>query len=425
MTPQHFQQQERFLTHYASQFYGLINPGRFGFASLEIDAVLLSAGKFGLTYAAGILPDHTPFTIDELMVITVPETACDAIITLTLPIHRYGTAQVSEHSETRYQFYDDEVIDSVKPNAPTARIEMARPGFELKISDEAPAGFVQLQVARITHVDTNGVVHLDNSFIPSALNLQVSRYVLDKLEELSGRINQKTRTIASRLKSGRRFKSEQSLWQDQLWSVILGQWKARLGVLMAQPFLCPFILYKELFVMIGSLGALSENEPPEPSNLHPDTLSERMPEVFDYLLSALDLASQEAVVELTLDDSRLISKRVLTAVMPLQVNATYRCILSVSAPEEVEWLIENIPRFITLAPETQLDELLRTAMPGLELTPLTLPPAELNLPDCQTFVVDTSAPVWQQMLQDSSRLAVHLDRQLGEPMVRLFLIQQA
>lgn len=149
-----------------------------------------------------------------------------------------------------------------------------------------------------------------------------------------------------------------------------------------------------------------------------------MPEVFNFLLSALDLASRESVIELSLDDSRFISKRILSAMLPLQVNHTHRCILSVSAPEDAAWLMENIPRFVTLAPETQIDELLRTAMPGLELSPLTMPPVELSLPDCQTFVVDTLSQAWKQMLQENGRLNVHLDRQLGEPEIRLFLIQQ-
>ncbi|MGI9274857.1 MAG: type VI secretion system baseplate subunit TssK [Endozoicomonas sp.] len=424
MTPQHFQQQERFLTHFTSQYYGLLNPSRFGFATLDIDSVLLSAGKFGITGAAGIFPDHSPFIIDELLVISIPENTCDAIVYLTLPIHRYGTAEVSESPSTRYQYYAEDIIDSINPQSPVARVEMARPSLELMISDDDSAGYTRIQVARITHIDNDGAVHLDNRFIPSALNLRTSRFVLDKLEELSGRISQKTRTIASRLRSGRHFKSEQSLWQDQLWSVILGQWKARLGVLMTQPFLCPFILYKELFVMIGSLGGLSEETPPEPLNLHPDALTQIMPEVFNFLLSALDLASRESVIELSLDDSRFISKRILSAMLPLQVNHTHRCILSVSAPEDAAWLMENIPRFVTLAPETQIDELLRTAMPGLELSPLTMPPVELSLPDCQTFVVDTLSQAWKQMLQENGRLNVHLDRQLGEPEIRLFLIQQ-
>ena len=425
VTPQHFQQQERFLTHYSSQYHRLVNPSGYGFASLKIDQILLAAGKFEIVEGSGIFPDMTPFVIDEPLVINVPEGTCDASVILTLPCQKYGSQVVGDASEFRYQFQAEDIIDCIKPDAPVARIEMARPNLGLSISDDPQAGLTHLHVARVTYIDNDGEVHLDNSFIPSALNLRVSRYVMDKLEELLGRLNQKSRLVTSRLEKGRTFKSEQSLWQDQLWSIILSQWKSGLELLMVQPFITPLELCKILFSMSGSLEPLSKEQAPEPVHLTPDTLSQVLPGVFRFLLSALDITSQEGVFELDVNDSWFAEQRILTVTFPIQQHSPqYRCILAIATDQEPAWLADNVPKFVTVAPESRLAVLLETAVPGFGLQPLSLPPVELNLSDCQAFLIDSQSQTWLEMLQNQENLAIHLDRQLGDPEVRLFMIQQ-
>ena len=195
---------------------------------------------------------------------------------------------------------------------------------------------------------------------------------------------------------------------------------------MAQPFITPFELGKTLFAMCGSLAPLSREPAPEPAHLAPDKLSNILPEVFRFLLSALDITSQEGVFELEINDSGFAEQRVLTVSFPLpRQSLHHRCILAVESNQEAAWLIDNVPKFATLAPRSRLAVLLETAMPGFELQPLSLPPVELNLSDTQTFSVDSRSRTWQDMLQHQEKLAIHLDRQLGDPLIRLFMIQQA
>ena len=94
MTPQHFQQQDRFTQYLAAQYYHLLNPARFGFSALEIDVQSLKSGKFCISYASGVLPDNTPILIDVPLAIDVAPTVSDALVTLALPVVCEGSAQV-------------------------------------------------------------------------------------------------------------------------------------------------------------------------------------------------------------------------------------------------------------------------------------------------------------------------------------------
>ena len=420
MTPQHFQQQDRFSQYLAAQYYHLVNPVRFGFSTLEIDVQSLKSGKFCISYASGILPDNTPILIDVPLTIDVAPTVSDALVTLALPAVCEGHAQVSDRDQTRYLFCSQTMIDSVRPDAPTAQVDMARPNLQLKIGNESLPGYVGLKVARIVHVDGNGVVQLDGSFIPSTINLRVSRFAMEKLAELLSRISQMSSAVACRLDSGRKFKSEHSLLQDRLLSMCFAQWQARLAALMTCPCLCPQVLYQELFAVVGGLSGLTGQEIPQPVALHPDSLGEVLPPVFQRLIEAVDVFSRDAVMEVPLDRSAFEQERLLVAALPAALGASVQCVLSIeTSGVDSGWLMTNIPRFLTVAPQRRIRALLQTALSGLKLTPLAMPPIELCLPNCQTFVIDLSDP----MVADCTHLALHFDKQLGEPGVRLFMIQ--
>lgn len=420
MTPQHFQQQNRFTQYLAGQYFQLMNPVCFGFTTLEIDVESLKSGRFRVNYASGILPDCTPFLLDEPLTTTPPSATSDAIVTLVLPVTRDGCSEIGDSVQHRYRFHGQSLVDTVNPNAPVAHVDMALPNFQLIIGNDSTEGYVSLNVARISYIDGNGAICLDSSFIPSAINLQISRVVMDKVEHLFNRIQQMASAVAFRINSGRQFKSEHILLQDRLWSMYFSQWQARLAVMMTRPHVLPQELYQELFSMAGGLSGLTGYEIPKPKVLHQDSLGDVLPEIFEQLMNAMDIVSRDTVMEVPLDHSDFQMERILTAAIPAALGSNVQCVLSFEiSGADSGWLMANIPRFITVAPQDRIQSLLKAAMSGLKLTPLATPPIELCLPNCQTFVIDLSDP----LIKDSSHFALHFDKQLGDPEVRLFMIQ--
>ena len=89
LQPQHLQQQDRYLERLVRASTGGMRPFAWGLTQLEVDADLLSLGKFALRTVAGILPDGTPFLVpgdaDHPTPIDLPETARNSIVLLPQP----------------------------------------------------------------------------------------------------------------------------------------------------------------------------------------------------------------------------------------------------------------------------------------------------------------------------------------------------
>lgn len=54
LSPQHFQQQERYVEHFTREFVGQISPNSYGLTHLELDRTMLSIGKVSVRRAKGI-----------------------------------------------------------------------------------------------------------------------------------------------------------------------------------------------------------------------------------------------------------------------------------------------------------------------------------------------------------------------------------
>ena len=63
LQPQHLQQQERYMERLVRASTAALRPFSWGLTRLDLDAGLLTLGKFSVRAAAGILPDGTPFSI--------------------------------------------------------------------------------------------------------------------------------------------------------------------------------------------------------------------------------------------------------------------------------------------------------------------------------------------------------------------------
>ena len=63
LQPQHLQQQERYFERLIRTSTSGLAPFTYGLTRLDVDADLLTLGRFALRSASGIMPDGTPFTI--------------------------------------------------------------------------------------------------------------------------------------------------------------------------------------------------------------------------------------------------------------------------------------------------------------------------------------------------------------------------
>ncbi len=114
LQPQHLQQQERYLERLIRASTAALTPFSFGLTGLEVDADLLTLGKFALRSASGLMPDGTPFAIpgdvDQPLPIDLPETLRNTTLHLMLPARQPGAVETApaERTDTAARFVLDE-----------------------------------------------------------------------------------------------------------------------------------------------------------------------------------------------------------------------------------------------------------------------------------------------------------------------------
>ena len=65
LRPQHLQQQDRYFERYVETRCHALRSNSWGLTELEVERDLLAIGQLGLTRAAGVFPDGTPFRMPE------------------------------------------------------------------------------------------------------------------------------------------------------------------------------------------------------------------------------------------------------------------------------------------------------------------------------------------------------------------------
>ena len=97
--PQHFQQQERYLSYLLYSQQQLHSAYYWGFTHYTFNQGLLAIGKLGLEQAGGILPDGTVFSCpaEDMLppALDIDETVRDQIVYLGLPVARNGLTEVA------------------------------------------------------------------------------------------------------------------------------------------------------------------------------------------------------------------------------------------------------------------------------------------------------------------------------------------
>ena len=426
VSPQHFQQQERFFTNYISRFFNLQHPGEFGFARMVLVPELLQVGKIAIREAYGVFPDMTPFVVDKQLVIDIPEDYRNQMVHLVMPLSRHGDREVGpEDSETgryRYTLNSEELMDNTNPDNPSVKVSLARLQTGLVLGGRDLSHYSYLPVAKIQMIDATGGVQLDRRFIPPLLNIHVSNRLSLWLQDYHTRISQRVTMMTKRLHSGRGYKSPQALYRDQLWLMVLSEWHARIGCYKNTRHIPPKELYMSLQAMAGAISGLLLTPSPKTDDLNPYKLHEAFGPLLDYLSDAIHDSGYEWVSELTADDSDFNSTGLLTYDLPENLSD---CRLIIAIPETLALRLgKDTSSYLTLAPNVCITELVHDAMPGIPIKELPLPPSEINLTDHIYLEPDYSTPLFQQLRQDDVQLAMHLDHQVNSTQIRIFLIRQ-
>ena len=415
LQPQHLQQQDRYLERLVRTSTAGLVPFSYGLSQLELDADLLTLGKFALRSVAGILPDGTPFSVpsdaDHPRPLDVPEAARNSIVYLLLPTRQAGGVETApaDLTETvaRFVVSEHEANDINAGYQGSATVPVGRLRLRYALEGEARDGHTAIGLARIAEVRPDKSVVLDDGFIPPLLLTSASPALAGFATQLQGLLHHRAEALAGRVsESATRGAAEIA---DYLMLQLTNRYEpllTPLATIVGQ--LHPEAFYRTCVSLAGELATFTETRkrPPAFPPYRHDDLQATFRPVMASLRQSLSAVLEQTAVPIPLQERRFgirvgpISDRTLVA------SGTW--VLAVKAAMPAEQLRRGFPNLCKIGPVEQIRELINVALPGIAVRALPVAPRQLPYYAGTTyFELDRSSPYWAALAR-SGGIAIHV-----------------
>jgi type VI secretion system protein ImpJ len=417
LQPHHFQQETRYLERLVDARTRCISPFAWGFSDLQLDEGLLALGKIGITRAAGMLPDGTPFSMPQLdplpPPLALPDDVKGELICLALPAQREGLNEFDYGSNdgsaadglSRFEAVQEDVRDNTSAADEPATIQVGRLRLRLVRAKEAGDAYALLGVAQVTDRRSDGQVILDRSYLPAQVTLDATRQLSASVSLLHGLIRQRTQALAARMGQLSHGVSELA---DFLMLQTLNRNEPVFAQHAATPNAHPRELHRDCLRLAGDLATLasSSRRPPEfPPYRHDDLRGCTAP-VFDALRNMLSAVLEQNAVQIDLVDRKNGYRTAVVNDLELLRNASF--VLAINAQMPGEQLRQRFPAQTKIAPPEKVRGLVEQALPGIALQALPVAPRQLPFHAGHFyFELDRGGELWKQ-LEKTGNLAMHI-----------------
>ncbi len=435
LTPQHLQMQDRFLEDALGFQLSSLTFCPWGFSRLELDHEALAGGVLSVGEASGLFPDGLAFDVPGSDVAPPPkpleehwdpdQTSMD--IYLAVPEDRPGGQNVSMGRVERSTRYVAEVVSLRDENTGLAEkpVQVARKNLRLLAEGESLEGHVALPIARVVR-SAAGVHELDARFVPPLLDIGASahlmaivRRLVEILSARSGALSGVRRQRSSGL-ADFGVADVANFWLLYTVNTHLPRFRHLFEVRRGHP--------AELFsAMLALAGALTTFRPDVHPRMLPDydhadltdcftRLDEMVRELLETVVPAnhasLPLrATEPSVYATSIDQDAYFSAP--------------QWYLALSARMKPAELLQKAAHLLKISSASQIERLIRQALPGLGMSHVPSPPGALPVKlDYQYFLLDRSGPDWDA-IRLSRNLAVYAPSEFPEIQMELVILLPA
>jgi len=435
LTPQHFQQSDRYHENLLNRRSRALQFLDWGFCRLEVDKDAMAEGQFALREATGVLPGGTWFDLPVTDAPPPPRPLEDAFppgaermgIYLAVAETREGEVNalpVGSESQANTAFAGAPTRVRDESDASKEReISVARKRLKFLTDADDLSTHVCLKVAEVQRT-AGGSLELHKNFIPTCLYVAASetlmsvlRRLLDilakKSDELSGQRRQRSRGLVEFTMS-----EAASFW---FLHTVNGHLP---GIASAfhQPRVHPASLYHELAALTGELYTFSAEGHPRdiPPYKHED-LTATFTNVVGQLRKLLGTVLPTRCVPIPLEKTResvyaasLNDDRVLTSRLYLAVRA--------NVPEEK--LVAELPTKAKISSTDRVNQLIVQALPGIATRHVPTPPSEIPVqPGRVYFQVGQAGDHWEAV-KASRSIAFYIPNEFPGVQVELMAVRE-
>lgn len=384
----------------------------YGLASYKLEVDALKNGLVSLVHARGLFPDGLAFQMPDAdplpPILNINElfssTRESMTVLLSVPARRPGGPNCSLDSEParmdlRYQA-ESRILPDANSGQDEQCIQIGRKNIRFVPENHADKDLVTLPVARVQR-DGAGHFIFDPAFIPPCLQISASERLLVVARTLVDILSEKSASLSrARRASGQSRAGYSSDEIASFWFVhTVNQSLSVLRHLYISERVHPEQLYLEMARLAGALCTFGLES-------HPDTLPVYDHDKLDVCFAALN-AHIRAHLELVVPSNCVhiplaISGRNFRSgdVTDQRCLDRARWILGVRAETGEAEIIAKAPRLVKLCSKELLLELVKTALPGLGLTHLPVPPSAVSPKvEFQYFGVSRAGNCWEHIVQ--------------------------
>jgi len=414
LTPQHLQQQDRYLERYIESRCHALRSHSWGVTELELERDLLAIGKLGLRRVAGVFPDGTPFRMPEGEPLPAPLTIDaklrDQVIHLAVPLRRQGALDSSRTPArdglVRHAMGELEVRDNTASSASMALLEVAHLQTRLLPEGEPADDYARIPIAHVVERRADQQVVLDDRFVPTVLDARAAVRLSTFMTELLGLLQQRGDALAGRVSATGRGASAEIA--DFLMLQVINRYEPLVAHLADSGLVHPEDLYRLCSMAAGELATFTSSSKRRP--MLAQYRHEQLRESFEPAMAALR-ASLSAVLEQSAIPIPLEAKKFgihVAAVADRALFGSAVFVLAARADVPGEELRRGFPQQLKIGPVEKIRDLVNLQLPGVPVH--AVPVAPRQIPYHAGFVyfeLDQAHELWQQ-LKNSGGIAVHV-----------------
>ncbi len=435
--PQHFQAQRQCyedLIHFCSTSLWFEPYGLTGFT---LDPESLRNGVVALSHARGIFPDGLIFHMTESDALPATRQIGDALpptqeslqVMLGVPLLRPAGANCTLSPEdailtTRYVAEDQTLYDENTGENPRA-VSLGRKNIRFVFGNEPTDGLSVLPLARIVR-DATGSYIYDPAYIPPILLASASERLMMILHRLIEILDEKsaslsiTRRGASKFQAGFSSGEVAGFWFvhtiNSTLTVLRHLYKSERGH--------PEQVFSEMARLAGALCTFGMESHPQQLPLYDhQNLTQCFRLLDEHIRTHLELVVPTNCIRIPLQSTGRYSYE--GEITDQRCLDRARWVLALNSNVGETELIAKAPRHVKLSSSGLLPELVKTALPGLGLTHLPMPPSAIAPKiDFQYFGVSRNGPVWEHIVQ-TRKVGVHVPGEFPNPELELLIVLES
>ncbi len=434
LRPQLFQQQERYLEHFAHKRAAALSPFFWGFHHFVIDTESLALGKLVVSGAAGIFQDGTPFEAPAHAKLPAPlalrHEHLNQTIYLAVPIRTPNTEETTfdedaQDSLARFRSFEQDLLDANSIGQGPKLVQLSDLRLRLLPEKELTESWLGMPLAKVTEIRADGSARLDPALIPPVNVYTASALLHTWLAEVHGLLRLRAGAMAERLTASSTRGGDAAEISEYLILQLFNRVEPVLTHMLNAKSASPEALYVELTAFAGELSTFvraATRRPVEYEAYRHDEPHTCIKPVVDDLRVLLNVVLERSAQRIALRNQ---GNGVQLAVLePSEFSRFSTFVLAVGAQLPSDTLQQQFPAQAKVGPAERLAELIRSHLPGLPLQAMPVPPRQIPFNAGQVyFELDQDHPLWAQV-QRYGGLALHVAGQFPELRLELWGVRQ-